>query len=143
MGITGRRQPGDDQVLTALRAAPLDRVHLMKTLFLHWYRRDRPAEGPFHFQPYMFGPCAFDLYSALARLEAERLIAQEQPSSWSDYMLTESGKQVADQAARRLGEQAGQIERIARWASGQTFHALLYSVYKEAPEFAARSVVRR
>lgn len=134
----------EHQVLVALRAAPLDRLHLMKTLFLYWHRRGRPADGPFNFRPYMFGPCAFDLYTVLDRLEGERLVSQSVASSSADYLLTDAGRQEALRAANHVGlEATKQIEKIAQWASRETFHSLLRAVYSEAPDFATRSVVRR
>jgi hypothetical protein len=48
---SGLSRAGVDQLVVALRAAPLDRIRLMKTAFLHWHRRGRPAEGPFTFRP--------------------------------------------------------------------------------------------
>ena len=125
----------EGQILVALEAAPLDRIRLMKTLFLVWYRSGRPNTGPFHFEPYLYGPCALDLYTALDGLKARGLVISQRPRS-SVYHLTESGKREAvtatvDAQLRAL------VAEIARWAIGQELSGLINQVYAEAPDFAA------
>jgi hypothetical protein len=134
-----------DILLVALSAAPLDRLRLMKTAFLVWHRTGRPKAGPFHFEPYHYGPCAFDLYATLNELLGYRLIVQASPGvRWADYYLTEMGQREARDASRRLGHGAtNRILETAAWASRQSFRSLLESVYSEAPDFATRSVLRR
>ncbi|MDA2926330.1 hypothetical protein MYX78_03690 [Acidobacteria bacterium AH-259-G07] len=133
------------QILVALQAVPLDRIRLMKTLFLIWYRAGQPATGPFQFEPYLYGPCAFDLYRALDEIEGGGLIVQtpEPFGRHGRYFLTETGKTKV--ASQRLldDEQCRQIASVARWAANQNFRSLLNQVYKEAPEFASRSVLHR
>ena len=141
---------GDDRakrdiLLVALQAAPLDRLRLMKTAFLLWHRSGRPREGPFHFQPYLYGPCAFDLYSTLTDLVDRGLITTDpsQPPRWTDYRLTPAGREAAERAAERLGRRtAARLTEIAHWTSRQSFRSLLDVVYEEAPDFAVRSVLR-
>jgi hypothetical protein len=135
-----------DTLLVALDAAPLDRLRLMKTAFLAWHRAGRPRTGPFNFQPYLYGPCAFDLYSTLSDLLAERLVARAPYPvfKWADHHLTDAGRREAAKAARRLGERTStRLSGIAEWASQQPFRALLERVYSEAPDFAEKSVLRR
>ncbi len=135
-----------DTLLVALNAAPLDRLRLMKTAFLSWHRAGRPKSGPFRFEPYLYGPCAFDLYGALNGLLARRLVARA-PSAidrWGDYYLTDAGRIEAARAARRLGDRAAsRLREIAAWTSKQPFRFLLEKVYSEAPDFATKSVLRR
>jgi len=128
------------QIIAALQAAPLDRIRLMKTIFLAWHRGGR-REGPFHFQPYMYGPCAFDLYDALADMEQRGLVVQapHPVNRWGDYYLTEAGKQAATAIPSDVSLA---MEPIARWASTQGFRPLLDAVYREAPEFASKSILR-
>ncbi len=127
----------EGQILVALEAAPLDRIRLMKTLFLVWYRSGRPNTGPFHFEPYLYGPCAFDLYTALDRLKARGLVIPQRGRS-PVYHLTESGKREAvtapvDARLRAL------VAEIARWAVDQGLNGLINQVYAEAPDFAAQA----
>lgn len=135
-----------DTLLVALDAAPLDRLRLMKTAFLAWHRAGRPWKGPFHFQPYLYGPCAFDLYSTLNDLLDERLVARAPYPifKWADHHLTDAGRREATRAAGRLGERTStRLRGIAEWASKQPFRTLLERVYSEAPDFAEKSVLRR
>ena len=129
----------EGQILVALEAAPLDRIRLMKTLFLVWYRSGRPNTGPFDFQPYLYGPCALDLYTAVDGLKARGLVISHQPRS-PVYHLTESGKREAvtapvDARLRAL------VAEIARWAVGEGLSGLINQVYAEAPDFAAQADV--
>lgn len=116
----------------------------MKTAFLVWHKRGRPQEGPFHFEPYLYGPCAFDLYNSLDNLIREGLAVQvPHAHRWASYYLTEAGKQAAMAARARLGgELSAMIEETARWAADQSFRRLLNEVYRLAPEFAVNSVMR-
>ena len=138
------RSPREDQILVALRRAPLDRIRLMKTVFLAWYREKCPSPAPFEFQPYMYGPCAFSLYGTLETLQREGLVVQppHSPSKWSKYYLTQAGIREAEGALVRLGAQGHRISEISEWAANQTFRGLLDSVYAEAPDFATVSVFR-
>jgi len=133
----------ETQILVALQAAPLDRVRLMKVLFLVWYRSGCPEDGPFTFDPYLYGPCAFDLYEALGRITARGLIVQApQPlTRWAAYHLTEAGRQSAASCSIADHQRAA-ISELAPWAAAQSFRSLLDAVYREAPEFAVSSVFR-
>ena len=80
------------QLLVALSGAALDRIRLMKTLFLVWYRHGRPPEGPFFFKPYLYGPCSFEVYRELDKLQAAGLVVQPNPSMQGRYFLTSAGQ---------------------------------------------------
>ena len=132
------------QIVAALGAASLDRVRLMKALFLFWYRSGKPESGPFHFRPYLYGPCAFDLYTALDAMERDGLIAQAPHANerWGNYHLTNAGEttptehQISNEEERKIAE-------IASWVQSRGFRALLREVYNEAPDFAGESVFQR
>jgi len=133
------------QILAALAAAPLDRIRLMKTLFLAWHRSRRPPDWPFVFQPYLYGPCAFEVYGALKDMQADGLIVQppHPVSQWAPYHLTQAGRRSAPAAGDILGQGVHQMIRdISRWAGAQGFRSLLTAVYQEAPDFAVNSVAR-
>lgn len=133
------------QILVALSGAPLDRIRLMKTLFIVWYRSGKREQGPFFFEPYLYGPCSFEVYRELDKLQAQGLIVQAPdpiPQS-SRYHLTATGKRAAERAAQLLGPKLSlELQETARWSAGLSFRNLLDSVYSEAPEFATRSVAR-
>jgi DNA-binding PadR family transcriptional regulator len=118
----------------------------MKTLFLVWYRHRQEVDGPFHFEPYLYGPCAFDLYSTLDTLLNEGLISQDGSSytpKWAAYRLTKEGSRQAEKLSRALPSQLREeLARTAKWAASRAFSQLLRDVYGEAPEFAANTVFR-
>ena len=134
------------KVLIALQAVPLDRIRLMKTLFLVWHRSGRPTENAFEFIPYLYGPCAFDLYEVLKDLKQQGLIIQpaHQSAKWAPYYLTDTGKQAASEATLLVQDtQISAIQQTARWAVQQSFRSLLDTVYSEAPDYAVSSVLRQ
>jgi hypothetical protein len=140
-----RAQARIDQALVALSTEPLDRIRLMKTIFLTWHRSGRPATGPFDFTPYLYGPCAFNLYSALNEMERRGLIVQPDKSyrNWASYYLTQRGQDEAKAAVARLDKREVELIRsIAQWARKMSFRGLLDAVYSEAPDYASESVLR-
>lgn len=143
--VVVNEQERRDQLLVALAAAPLDRIRLMKTAFLVWYRNGKPESGPFRFEPYLYGPCSFELYHTLHQLQIEHLITQlpADGSKYSPYRLTELGKEAESRAEQRLGWRiTNDLQETASWCSGLAFRSLLQEVYREAPDFATQSVLR-
>jgi uncharacterized protein YwgA len=132
-------------ILATLYFAPMDRIRLMKSLFLTWYRTGKSIPDYFQFVPYLYGPCSFEVYRILDELKREGLIVRlpNPVPNWSTYYLTEKGKQAAREAIfqiepalrDRLKESAGEVTRLS-------FYQLLKRVYEEAPEFAINSVVK-
>ena len=134
-----------DWILLFLREAPLDRIHLMKALFLLWYRSGRDIPNYFVFEPYLYGPCSFEVYSILDGLTKEGLLVQPlQPAQqWARYYLTTKGMRQAKKAGDTAGpETIGKIKEITREVSRLGFYELLRKVYTEAPEFAKQSIIR-
>lgn len=134
-----------DWLLLALDAAPLDRLRLMKALFLIWLERGRAIPAYFDFVPYLYGPCSFEVYSILSDLEQGNLVVQPPafPQSWAAYYLTGSGREAAKDARRRAS--AGDLRLVREWATfaaQKSFNDLLSHVYSCAPEFASNSVAR-
>lgn len=133
------------QILAALQTTPLDRVRLMKTIFLLWHRSGQPETGPFTFEPYLYGPCAFDLYAALEDMERRGLIVQAPHaiSRWAPYHLTEEGSKAAALNTDLDKAQRETIAEIASWTAAQSFRSLLDHVYREAPDYATQSILRQ
>ncbi len=131
-------------ILAMLRVSPLDRIHIMKGLFLLWKRAGEIPDY-FHFEPYLYGPCSFEVYDVLAIMENEGLIVQ--PSHpvlrWEAYYLTERGRKEAERAIREMDPPLRErLEEITREVNRLGFYALLKRVYDEAPEFAVNSVMK-
>src|SRR3989442_8164544 len=81
-GAKGMSREKRDYLRVALDAVPLDRVRLMKTAFLVWHKQGRPRSGPFAFEPYLYGPCAFDLYTSIEQLERRGEIVRAPHPVW-------------------------------------------------------------
>jgi hypothetical protein len=87
-----------DWLLLLLLNKPLDRIRLMKALFLIWHRSGRTLENYYEFTPYMYGPCSFDLYAELDAAQQEHLVSQAPHSvaQWAAYYLTPKGASRAE-----------------------------------------------
>jgi hypothetical protein len=86
-------------ILAMLKISPLDRIRIMKALFL---LKRRAGEIPdyFQFEPYLYGPCSFEAYDVLASMEREGLVVRplHPIPNCVAYYLTERGKKEAEKA---------------------------------------------
>lgn len=133
-----------DWLLLLLREKPLDRIRLMKALFLIWHRSNRRIDGFYEFVPYMYGPCSFELYRELDSAQQKQFVTQAPHSilKWAPYFLTDRGELVAADASKLVRpEVASLIKSVANEVYTEGFHDLLRKVYAEAPDFATQSVV--
>jgi len=134
-----------DWILLLLRQAPLDRIHIMKALFLIWHRLGRKISNYFEFEPYLYGPCSFEVYSVLDSLEAFGFIVQppHPTPQWVDYYLTEKGKKEVEEAIKKVpSDTISLIKTVATEVAQLSFYELLRKVYAEAPDFARNSMFR-
>ncbi len=132
-------------LLLALRENALDRIHIMKALFLIWHRSGRNIKDYFIFVPYLYGPCSFDVYSALEDLQSEDLIIRPLHSvpQWVSYHLTERGRRKADEIEKSLSQNTLKlIKDVVNEISELDFYGLLKKVYTEAPDFAINSIFK-
>ena len=134
-----------DWVLLILKEAPMDRIHIMKALFLIWHRNQRKIPDYFEFVPYLYGPCSFEVYSVLKTLQYEGFIV-EFPRSlfrWVKYYLTEKGKKEATMVAQKVSSDIFEIvKEVINEISKLNFYELLRKVYSEAPDFANNSLFK-
>jgi uncharacterized protein YwgA len=131
-------------ILAMLRISPLDRIHIMKALFL-LQRRAGEIPDYFQFKPYLYGPCSFEVYDVLAALEREGLVVRplDPMPQWVAYYLTERGKKEAEKAVCDLDPKLREcLEAVTREVSRLGFYELLKRVYDEAPEFAENSLLK-
>ena len=114
------------------------RTHLMKWLFL--LREEAPAaagDGFYEFVPYKFGPFSFQAYRDMEGLEADGLLAPDEPRipaaarADADAAVAELDASVADGMATILARY-GEIPR----------DRLLDDVYARYPWYASRSELR-
>jgi len=145
--MTGGRLAKKDWVLLCLMRAPLDRLRLMKTLFLIWRRHLRADDADFfQFRPYLYGPCSFELYSVLETMqEGGSIVHESHPGErWGNYILSHRGKEEAQEARERAdANELKAIEEIVKFASTASIGELLNQVYEEAPEYAVKSLFKR
>jgi len=137
----GRR----DWILFLLSESSLDRIHLMKGLFLVWYKSDRLIEDYFQFEPYLYGPCSLEVYASLNELLQEGFIAQPQHHDirYEAYSLTPRGLPIATERRKLLsGRLSKVISGVVSEIKSMGFHELLKMVYKEAPEYAVNSMFK-
>ena len=95
-------------------------------------------------EPYLYGPCSFEVYSVLDSLTKQGFIVQppHPMQRWADYYLTEQGKHAADEAAKRADADARRlVNEVVQEVAQSGFSDLLRKVYSEAPEFAANSLM--
>lgn len=123
----------------------MDRIHIMKALFLIWHRKGRQIPNYFKFEPYLYGPCSLEVYSVLETLEKEEFIYQpiHSPSQWVEYYLTNKGKEEAEKIYRNVSFEIKEtVEKIVKELSKLNFFQLLRKVYTEAPDFAINSIFK-
>lgn len=134
-----------DWIILILRQAPLDRMRIMKILFLIWKRSKSGIKGYFNFEPYLYGPCSFELYSELRSLLNQGLITQSPHpvQEWANYYLTSNGKERAEELNKTASQKIIElVEKTAEELSHLSFYNLLKKVYQESPEFAVNSVLK-
>lgn len=132
-------------VLLALKVAPLDRIRLMKALFLFWWRSQKEIPQYFKFEPYLYGPYSLEVYYVLDRLLDAGLIMQLPHSiqQRAEYYLTRRGEMEAIKAAQTADvEVLKKLEQVVKEVARLDFNELLRQVYSEAPEYAVKSLVR-
>lgn len=138
-----------DWLLLALSKSPDGRmspVQIQKALFLFGQEAGGLIGTKFYsFKPYDYGPFDAAIYDDLRRMMNEGHVVEERTPgrSWKNYMITESGQDVAlgfeKDGERRLTEFLG---RIVDWVKARSFSDLLRSVYAAYPDFAVNSVFR-
>jgi uncharacterized protein YwgA len=132
-------------IILLLRKAPLDRIRIMKSLFLIWLRSNKNIQDYYHFEPYLYGPCSFEVYSELRNLLAHGLVTQSPHpiQQWAKYYLTEEGHAASERAVKNTTTNtAALIAKTAEEVSRLGFSELLRQVYQEAPEFAVNSLLK-
>jgi uncharacterized protein YwgA len=134
-----------DWILLILKKKSLDRIHIMKSLFLIWNRSKRKIENYFQFKPYLYGPYSLEVYSELRNLKEQGFIIQPPHyiQDWANYHLTKKGHNKAKDTERKFQQNTvGLVESIVKEVSNLDFYSLLQKVYKEAPDFASNSILK-
>lgn len=119
-------------------------VRLMKELFLirkEIGEKQRMTDRDFYnFQPYLYGPCSFEVYKDIKRLASAGLIEvlRSPKSRWSIYRITKKGEEYIDGMVEHTPKI---IEEIKLKFNKMPFMELLRYVYNKYPQFTKKSVM--
>jgi len=116
-------------------------VRLMKLLFLFKEKMGHSIPIDFYeFQPYLYGPCSFEVYKDLHNLRKEGLISVkiDQNKRWEVFHITETGERYIEGI---LGIFPESIEQIKNKFNKIPFMSLLRYVYSKYPYFAKKSII--
>ncbi|MDA7949755.1 MAG: hypothetical protein MPJ78_20090 [Hyphomicrobiaceae bacterium] len=121
---------------------PMARTKLQKAMYL--LSVDHPREGSNHdFRPYKYGPYCRALARACEKLEKDGIIGTEDPGPWASYRLTEKGRPVGEEAARREdGKVLGSFRDYHRLFDGMGHDDMLAYIHVMFPGMAADSKKR-
>ncbi|MHA1506053.1 MAG: hypothetical protein ACTSR0_02540 [Candidatus Asgardarchaeia archaeon] len=137
-------------ILLALMYLPTDKksemmspIQIMKSLFLFKMELGLSDSEFYRFEPYLYGPCSFDVYSDLALLQSQGLIDTE-PSfwGWKYYRLTDKGLNVAKEVVKDMDKSMlDKLQKIKTIVMSKSFMELLRYVYTKYPEYAKNSII--
>ena len=116
-----------------LAGGQIERLRLMKLMFLYSADEDSPRQTRFQFVPYMHGPFSFLLYRDMSLLKEAGLTSEPDDNHFS---LTDEGRAHV----RSLNDEATAMadEVHSHWATTST-SALVHYVYRSYPWYASRS----
>jgi len=116
-------------------------IQIMKGLFL--IKQELKPEDFYEFEPYLYGPCSFEVYQDLEFLTEERLITTI-PSGgrWFYYKITPLGKNKIKDISKTMDEKLAQgILEIKKLIAGKSVFELLQYVYSKYPEYTKNSII--
>lgn len=137
-------------ILLALMYLPTDKksemmnpIQIMKALFLFKMELGLSDSEFYKFEPYLYGPCSFEVYSDLASLQIQRLTDTE-PSfwGWKYYRLTYKGRKAAEKVVKDMDKSMlDKLQEIKTIVMSKSFMELLRYVYTKYPEYAKNSII--
>ena len=116
-------------------------IQIMKGMFL--LGKEMNLQNFYEFKPYLYGPCSFEIYSDLSKLENKGLIDSiPTPKGWNYYIITEKGKEIARELEKRLDKDLiEKILQIKEIVLSKGFLELLEFVYTKYPKYAVNSII--
>lgn len=140
--------PSEDYLLVFISLPtgryPLDRVRLMKGMFLLSEEAPQDMHRLYDFVPYDWGPFSRGVYRDLENLQARGLVATEGSEPYESYRLTEIGHERALTLLKSLPESVVQkLAEVKNLTTSMSFLDLLEYVYNRHPDYAQRSKLRR
>jgi hypothetical protein len=117
----------------------LDRVRLMKTLFVFSKSLPGVVREPYQFEPYNYGPFDVRVYNDVEQLAAEGLV-HIQANRYGSFAPTEQGREAAGRLiADAPGIALDYLKRVREWAVSVDFATLVKAIYQQWPEMQAKS----
>jgi len=116
-------------------------IQIMKSMFL--LKQEINLLEFYEFQPYLYGPCSFEIYSDLLDLKNKGLI-DTIPTlrDWEYYRITKNGKVTAGKVKQDLERNLiDKIVKIKESVLSKSFLKLLEYVYEKYPEYAGNSII--
>ena len=136
-------------LLLASEGEPLDPVRLQKGMFLLAREARLPPRQRYWFVAYNYGPMSPAIYRDVDRLVGEGLAERVAAPGyrWERLVATDRGRERARELAE--GDRSATaarlevVEAVKREVTELDFSALLRRIYRQYPQFAARSVFDR
>jgi len=120
-------------------------VKIMKGLFLIKQELTKELSGFYEFEPYLYGPCSFEVYRDLLNLKARGLLNEIRVPNkrWYIYTLTKAGKMRAERVFGEIPKNAKEkLTEVKKRINELSFLSLLELIYKNYPEYAKNTVIR-
>ena len=116
-------------------------IQLMKGMFL--IKNELKISKFYEFEPYLYGPCSFEIYSDLISLLENNLIdTVDTPFSWRYFRTTNVGSEKANLIIKNLDSKTvKKISDIKKFVIKKSFLELLEHVYKKYPEYTKNSII--
>jgi hypothetical protein len=117
-------------------------LQIMKGLFL--IKQELGLEGFYEFEPYLYGPCSFEVYRDLELLAKENLITRVPSAAgrWSYYKITPLGRSKVKEVSGGMDERLAKgILEVKKFIAGKSIFELLQYVYSKYPEYAKNSLI--
>jgi len=133
----------EDILLGLIYIAPekiMSPIQIMKSLFLI---EEELKLGLYKFQPYLYGPCSFEVYSDLEHLENETLISSfPTTTGWRYYQITDKGRRIAKEIEKNFDNKLlEKLQEVKRTVVSKSFFELLKYIYEKYPQYAVASIV--
>lgn len=124
---------------------PMDRIRIMKSLFLLSNEVEQQLPNFYQFSPYLYGPFSLDVYTDLDELDKKGLVMCEMtsPLNWSRYRLTRKGVDEAKKLSEQVSDLVKtKLQEVKNFVTSLSFTELLRYIYKKYPDYATCSVIK-
>jgi len=117
-------------------------IQIMKGLFI--FSKEMEIENFYEFEPYLYGPCSFEVYDHLHYLVKNRLVTTIRSilSSWSYYKTTPLGNEKCKQIIQSIEPKiVKKLKEVKSFVVNKSFIDLLCYIYEKYPEYAVKSII--